>query len=223
MINEKDRRPLASRDTGWAHTITRWLAKTAITPNQISIASMFAAGICGVAFCFAAQTDGNLRIFLLICGAIFCQIRLLCNLFDGMVAVEAGKSAPDGAFWNEFPDRISDIVIFAGIGYGIDAPALGWAAGALSVLTAYIRELGRASGAGTDFCGPMAKPQRMATITIAAVLTMFAPLWNGHNQILLLALWIIAIGALATVVRRSARLITALQKASSRNTETPTD
>ncbi len=223
MINEDDRRPIASRDTGWAHTSTRWLAKTSITPNQISIASMLAATIGGVAFYFAAQTGGSLRIFLLICGVIFCQIRLLCNLFDGMVAIEAGKSAPDGAFWNEFPDRISDIVIFASIGYGIDAPALGWAVGAFSVLAAYVRELGRASGAGTDFCGPMAKPHRMATITLAAIITMFAPYWNGHNQILLLALWIIAIGALVTAVRRSARLITSLKNASSSNFETPSD
>ena len=60
-----------------------------------------------------------------------------------MVAVEAGKSAPDGGFWNEFPDRISDTLIFAGIGYGIGWPALGWTAVAMALLTAYVRELGQ--------------------------------------------------------------------------------
>ena len=32
-----------------------------------------------------------------------CQGRLLCNLFDGMVAVEGGKREADGPFWNEAP------------------------------------------------------------------------------------------------------------------------
>ena len=43
-----------------------------------------------------------------------------------MVAVEGGKAEADGPFWNEFPDRIADILILAGAGYGIGSPALGW-------------------------------------------------------------------------------------------------
>lgn len=211
MVNENDRRPLASRNTGWANGITQRLAKTSITPNQISIASMAAAAIAGGLFCMAGQTDGALRVIGLLGGALFCQLRLICNLLDGMVAVEAGKGSPDGPFWNEMPDRVSDIVILIGIGYGIGMPALGWAAGAFAVLTAYVRELGRASGQAADFSGPMAKPHRMATVTLAAVIAVFAPLWGSSNQVMMISLWVIAIGALATALRRSARLVLQLK------------
>ena len=210
MVNENDRRPLASRSTGWANGITQRLAKTSITPNQISIASMGAAAIAAALFYMAGQTDGAMRIVGLLGGALFCQLRLICNLLDGMVAVEAGKGSPDGPFWNEMPDRVSDIVILVGIGYGIGMPDLGWAAGALAVLTAYVRELGRASGQPADFSGPMAKPHRMATVTLAAIIAVFAPLWGSSNQMMMIALWVIVIGALITATRRSARLVSQL-------------
>ena len=128
-----------------------------------------------------------------------------------MVAIEAGKSAPDGRFWNEFPDRVSDLLILAGVGYGIGHPALGWAAVALAIFTAYVRELGRNCGLPADFSGPMAKPHRMAVMTVAALASMFEPLWSGRNDILLAALWIVAAGAGVTVLRRGWRIVTALR------------
>ncbi|WP_282609297.1 CDP-alcohol phosphatidyltransferase family protein [Pelagibius sp. Alg239-R121] len=207
MAENQSRRPLASRDTSWAKRLAQALAKTSLSPNQVSQGSMLAAAIAGAAFWTSGQVDANAtRAILLISAAVFCQLRLLCNLFDGMLAIEAGKSAPDGAFWNEFPDRIADILILVGVGYGVGEPALGWAAAAFAVLTAYVRELGGANGMPADFCGPMAKPHRMAAITLAAVLAAFEPLWNGQNEVLMIALWLVAIGACVTSLRRAARL-----------------
>ncbi len=203
-----DRRPIASRNTGWAHRLTRVLAGRNITPNQISIASMGFAALAGAAFYVGAGADGAPRIILLLVAGLFCQMRLICNLMDGLVAVEAGKGTPDGAFWNEAPDRVSDIVVLAGIGYGIGMPGLGWAAAALAVLTAYIRELGRASTGENDFCGPMAKPHRMAAVTLAAGIAAF---WSGP-AILQIALWVVALGTVATTLRRSRRLINRLRQ-----------
>lgn len=212
MANLENRRPLASRQAGWAAALTKRLAATSITPNQISIASMVAAAIAGAAFWAAGVSeDTAARALLLIAAAAFCQLRLLCNLFDGMVAIEAGKSAPDGGFWNEFPDRVSDLLIFAGVGYGIGHPALGWAAVALAIFTAYVRELGRNCGLPADFSGPMAKPHRMAVMTVAALASMFEPLWSGRNDIMLAALWIVALGAGLTVLRRALRIVIALR------------
>src|SRR5215510_12436824 len=127
MADASNRRPLASRDTGWARTFTHWLAATSITPNQISIASIAAAGIAGACFWLSGHADNGMRAVLLIAAAAFCQVRLLCNLFDGMVAIEAGKHASDGGFWNEFPDRVADMLIMVGVGYGASVPELGWA------------------------------------------------------------------------------------------------
>ncbi|KXF75643.1 CDP-diacylglycerol--glycerol-3-phosphate 3-phosphatidyltransferase [Paramesorhizobium deserti] len=211
MIEDMNRRPLASRKTAWAAALTRRLAATRITPNQISAASISMAAVSGAAFWLAGSTEGAIRGGLLICAATFCQLRLLCNLLDGMVAIEAGKKASDGAFWNEFPDRIADILILAGAGYGIGEPALGWAAAAFAVFTAYTRELGRVSGAQPDFSGPMAKPHRMAVMTAAALLSLFEPLWNGRNEVLIVALWLVTIGAVVTTLRRASRLLTHLR------------
>ncbi|WP_265517223.1 CDP-alcohol phosphatidyltransferase family protein [Nitratireductor luteus] len=212
MSGTENRRPLASRGTGWAKTLTRWLAATSITPNQISMASMVFASLSGAGFWLAGSADGIQRPVLLILAALFCQMRLLCNLFDGMVAIEAGKHASDGAFWNEFPDRIADILILVGVGYAVGLPTLGWAAAGLSILTAYVRELGRACGQPADFSGPMAKPHRMAAVTAAAALSLLEPLWGGRNDALTAALWVIAIGAAVTALRRSARLVRKLRR-----------
>lgn len=207
-----DRRPLASRDTGWARRITLWLASTSVTPNQISIASVAAAVVAGACFGLSGQAADGTRAALLILAALFCQARLLCNLFDGMVAIEAGKHAPDGAFWNEFPDRLADMLILVGVGYSAGAPDLGWAAAGFAVLTAYTRELGRNCGLPADYSGPMAKPHRMATLTAAALFATLEPLWQGQGQILTLALWIVALGAAATSIRRAARIVRSLRR-----------
>ena len=211
MAQSDDRRPLASRDTGWARGIARRLSASGITPNQISMASMAMAAVAGAAFWLAGSASSGSRIGLLLAAALFCQLRLLCNLFDGMVAIEGGKQAPDGPFWNEFPDRVADILILAGAGYGAGVPALGWAAAALAALTAYTRELGRTCGLPADFSGPMAKQHRMATITAAALLSLLEPLWQGRNDVLAMALWIIVVGAAVTAFRRAARTVQALR------------
>lgn len=211
MGDMSNRRPLASRDTGWARGITRLLVRTSITPNHISFASMVFAALAGVCFWQAGSADGIARVVLLVGAALCCQGRLLCNLFDGLVAVEGGKQSPDGPFWNEFPDRIADIFILAGAGYGVGTPELGWAAAAFAVLTAYVRELGVANGQPADFSGPMAKQHRMAVMTAAAVLATLEAIWQAHGWVVTVALWIVAAGALVTALRRSARLISFLK------------
>lgn len=205
MPDLENRRPLGSRDTAWAARITRILAARGATPNGISQASIVCAAVAGLAFAGLAAFP-EWAVPLLIIAALGCQMRLLCNLFDGMVAVEAGRAAPDGPLWNEFPDRISDIVILFGAGIGIGQPALGLAAAVMAVLTAYTRELGASIGLAPDFCGPMAKPHRMALITGAALLAIFETLVMPQGTLLMLALWLITLGAAATSLRRAMRI-----------------
>jgi phosphatidylglycerophosphate synthase len=211
MTGPDSRRPLGSRDTAWARALARRLAAGRLTPNQISMAGMGFAGLAGLAFYGAGQAEGALRGLLLVAAALGCQARLVCNLMDGLVAVEGGKRTADGAFWNEFPDRVSDTLILIGVGYGFGLPALGWAAVAFAVLTAYVRALGRAHGLPADFSGPMAKPQRMAVLTGAAVLAVAEPLWGGQGDLLRAALWLVCLGSLATALRRAVRLVRALK------------
>jgi phosphatidylglycerophosphate synthase len=138
---------------------------------------------------------------MLIIAAVGCQMRLICNLLDGMVAIEGGKKAADGPFWNEAPDRVADMLILVGLGLAAGAVGHGWAAASLAVLTAYLRELGRAEGMAADFGGPLAKPQRMALVTGGAVLGIVWP------HLLVWTLAVLIIGTALTAGLRAYRLV----------------
>jgi len=204
MSEAANRRPLKSRSSGWARALAAALARTRITPNQISVASVvFAALAAGLlAWCAAPWA-------LLGC-ALCIQLRLVCNLLDGMVAVEGGKASSVGALYNELPDRLADSVLLVAAGYAAQLPWLGWCAALLAVATAYIRALGGALGLAQDFRGPMAKQQRMAVLTGACVLgAVEGYLW--HSQYALrAALWLIAAGTLLTCLTRTRAIAQAL-------------
>ncbi|MEM9393368.1 MAG: CDP-alcohol phosphatidyltransferase family protein [Pseudomonadota bacterium] len=207
-----ERRPLASRNTKLAARVARVLADRGVSPNLISQFSIVFAALAGLAFWLSALTDGFTTVACLLAAALGCQFRLLCNLFDGMVAVEGGRGTTDGPFWNEVPDRVADALILVGLGLGAGHPSLGWAAATLAIGTAYVRELGSSLGQTADFRGPMAKPQRMAVATLAAVLSILVPVIQGWS-VLNIALWIILLGSAVTVLRRSFGLISFLKSA----------
>ncbi|MGP9536188.1 MULTISPECIES: CDP-alcohol phosphatidyltransferase family protein [unclassified Halomonas] len=200
------RRPLASRDTSWARRFCRCLAETPVTPNQVSGLSVVMALLATLAFWASAAAPEVPRAGWLMLAALAIQGRLLCNLLDGMLAIESGKASPTGTLWNEVPDRVSDSAILVGVGMTIDDPALGWAAAALAILTAYVRVFADSQGHRGDFGGPMAKPQRMAVVTLGALLAAAAPLWHGHDEPLWLALWIVVLGSALTAWLRGLRL-----------------
>lgn len=211
MAQTDNRRPIAQRERWWAKALTRWLVAVGAPPNLISFSSMVFAALAGACFAAIALATHEIdRVLLCLGAALFCQLRLLANMLDGMVAVEAGKGGADGPVWNELPDRFADIAIFVGAGYGVahlglaDA-ALGWAAAVAAVMTAYVREVVRAAGAPADFSGPMAKPHRMFVMTMAALITMPEPLWNGSGEVLHVALWVVLIGASFTALNRARR------------------
>jgi phosphatidylglycerophosphate synthase len=205
-MTDENRRPLSSRNSRWAKSAARRLAESDITPNQISQASVGFAAFGFLLFWAVSATGGFVQAVCLLLAAGTIQLRLMCNLLDGMVAVEGGKSAPTGPFWNEAPDRLADVLFLGGAGLAAGLPVLGLVAATLAIGTAYIRELGRAEGQPPDFSGPMAKPHRMAALTIGSVVAAFyAPEW-----VLTLTLWIIILGTAATIARRSHRLLNAL-------------
>src|SRR3989442_427539 len=119
------RRPIKARDTRWAANIARGLARLGFRPNTISILSVVCAGFAATSLMFTANTGTVWRIILFIAAALFIQLRLLCNLFDGMVAVEGGFRTKSGEIFNELPDRFADAFIMVGAGYSL--PAIHWA------------------------------------------------------------------------------------------------
>lgn len=192
-----NRRPLKSRGTGWASAITRLLLKTPVTPNQISTIGVLISLLGAWAYVEAPRGP-----WLYLAGALAIQLRLLCNLFDGLVAVEGGRKSAYGALYNEVPDRIEDSVFLAAFGYAAGLLWLGLTAALLAAVTAYVRALGGTLGFPQDFRGPMAKQQRMAALTIGSVAALVEALWQGTHWALVVTLAIIVVGAVATIARR---------------------
>lgn len=200
------RRPLASRDTGLAQAATRALLATPVTPNQISLISILFAALAA-----AAMLAAPARPWLWLVAAAGIQLRLVCNLLDGMVAVEGGRGSPVGALYNEIPDRLADSLIIVAAGWAVGQGWLGWAGALAAAVTAYIRTLGGALGLTQDFRGPMAKQQRMAVLTAACVLAAFEAWFAGSQWAMTTAAWIVFLGALVTCATRARAIAGRLQ------------
>ena len=129
-----------------------------------------------------------------------------------MVAVLREVASPVGELFNEVPDRVSDAATLIGFGYATGSdPVLGFVATIFAIFLAYLRAQGKVAGADQQFCGPMAKQQRMATITIAAIVCAVIPV-AGDWQIPMFTLWVIIAGCIMTIIRRLQRITTTLRR-----------
>jgi phosphatidylglycerophosphate synthase len=209
------RRPIKSRNTKWAAAIAKFLAKIGLKPNYISILSVVFAGLAGASLFYIPLMPKELTIILYLLAILFIQLRLLCNLFDGMVAIEGGFKTKSGEIFNDLPDRIADPIILVCAGYSLTsinyAHELGWLAGLLAIMTAYIRLLGGTTGATQLFIGPMAKQHRMAVMTFALLVAAIVFKWNYHEYIITGALSIIVLGCIVTIMRRTIKIIQELE------------
>ena len=201
-----ERRPLKSRQTKWANALASLLVRWHVRPNAISLFSIvFALAAGGGFFLSHVSADGERFVWLLATAACI-QLRLLCNLLDGMVAVEGKMGSKVGEIYNDFPDRIADPLIIVPAGYAIGLPWLGWLAGLLAVMTAYVRVLGGSMGVPQDFSGPMAKPHRMAMLTVTAIGDGIAGMYGTPFGPLFVGLVFIALGTIVTMARRTRRI-----------------
>lgn len=208
-----ERRPIKARESGWARATALWLARRGVTPNGVSVASIGCAvvaalGFAGVRFC--PSMIGQYACLAVI--VVGVQARLICNLLDGMIAVEAGVGGGRlGEIYNDLPDRIADPIILLSAMLAADeryGSTLAMAATVGALLTAYVRVLGRSIGARAHFAGPMAKQHRMAVVTFACVGAAVALPFDKLSIVFSVALGVIAIGCLITAARRL-RLISA--------------
>jgi hypothetical protein len=104
------RRPIAQMFRRTGDAATNLCVRLGIPPDAISYLSIVAALTAAL---FFWQSGRN--TWLLIIAPLFCYLRLWFNMLDGMVAVAAGKASARGEIVNDLPDRISDVIIFAGV------------------------------------------------------------------------------------------------------------
>lgn len=214
-----DRRPIKARDTRWACFTARGLTSLGISPNAISIFGMVAAIAAGASFYLTRYPLGFQRA-LWIGGAMLVFLRLLANMFDGIVAIEQGKATQVGALYNEVPDRVSDAAILIGSGYAAGGSIeVGYLAACVALFIAYVRSMARTAGAPSDFGGPMAKQQRMFLVIMAAAYSGLTPTawsftWGLNHEwgAMALALVMVVLGGGLTAALRLGRAARALQR-----------
>jgi phosphatidylglycerophosphate synthase len=200
-----NRRPLKSRGSAWAAAAARLALASGISADGVSIVGMLVSVVGAVALVTAVAAPWHLLV-----GAAAVQLRLLCNLLDGMVAIEGGRKSPYGPIYNELPDRLEDSLLLVAAGYAAD-PALGLVLGLtaalLAAICAYLRLLGATFGQAQDFSGPLAKQHRMFVLTVGLLAAFASALLTGSaGNWLLFALGLIAAGTMVTIGRRTWRI-----------------
>ena len=170
------RRPIARRFRDTAGAAVALCVRLDIHPDAISYASVAVAALAGACFLFAARWP-----VMLLVAPLLCYARLWLNMLDGMVALAAGKASRRGEILNDLPDRVSDVLIFAGVAHsGLCNPFTAYWAAIFALLTAYVGTLGQAVGARRQFGGVMSKPWRMVVLHIGAWAAL-ALIWSGRG------------------------------------------
>ena len=196
MDTPKNRRPLKTRQAGWAQGLAKALGAAGLSPNAISTIGVVLAALGAASFLATDRSEWSW-----LGGALGIQLRLLANMLDGLVAVEGGKKSATGPLFNERPDRVEDELLIIAAGYACGMPELGYGATILAFGTAYVRATGGALGFEQDFVGPMAKQHRMFALTLGALL---AVVFGGVAMQAMLVL--IALGTAVTCVIRTWRI-----------------
>jgi phosphatidylglycerophosphate synthase len=206
-----ERRPIAARSWRVSGAGAAFLARQGVSANAVSVAGMIFGIAAGFALALTAQAPGAARILWFL-AALGIQARLVANMLDGMVALATGTASRLGELYNEVPDRVSDSAVLIGFGYASGGdPVLGAVAALVAMLTAYVRSVGKGAGAASQFCGPMAKQQRMFLVTLVALVGVADPgqSWLASHAgfgLVVAAEWVIIVGSLVTVVRRLRRI-----------------
>lgn len=195
------RRPIAAAFRRTARGAVRLCVRWRVHPDVVSYLSIVASAIAAVLF----WGSGRMPWCLLV-APLFCYVRLWLNMLDGMVALASRQASPRGEILNDLPDRISDVLIFAGVAHsGIATPPVAYWTAILALLTAYVGTLGQAVGVQREFSGVMSKPWRMVVLHAGAWWTL-ATAQPAIDQ----ACVLIIAGCIQTIVIRLRRILTAL-------------
>ncbi len=217
MQHDEGRRPIPARNTVPMRAIAHLLAAKGVVPDAVSLFGL-AVGVCSGVLLGLTSLWPDFARPLWIGAALLVVLRGISNVLDGLVAVEESKGSPTGVFYNEFPDRISDMALMVGAGYSLGgSPVAGWLAACLAVLVAYVRALGVIAGAPTDFGGPFAKQQRMFSLAaVAAILALTPYRWHfvwgpgGYLGPMAAWLWVMVPGIVLTIILRLRRAVRAV-------------
>lgn len=191
---------LTSASDGWVDRVfnrpvgrplARWLCRTPVTPNQISLASILVGVLSGVMF-------GLGRYEWVVTAGIVFQLSAILDCVDGDVARVVFKESPLGKWLDLVGDQVVHVSVFVGIAVGLwnvgaKAP-VGWlgaaaVAGALLSFVMVLRGMKLAKRTGDD--GTLSRWLDAATSRDFSVLVLML----ACVELLEVFLWLAAIGS----------------------------
>jgi phosphatidylglycerophosphate synthase len=139
--------------------------RSGISPNQLSVLSLFFAAAASV-FYYQSASKGE----MLYAAALMVLGNAMLDVADGALARRMGKADPRGDFLDHVIDRYADMFFLGGIIFAGYAP---WPVGLLAVigvfLTSYIGTQAQALQLGRYYGGMMGRADRLTLIFIATV------------------------------------------------------
>jgi archaetidylinositol phosphate synthase len=175
-------------------------ASTGLSANfwtGVGLAISIAAGIVYASHVFGLNQD-----YAVVIGGVLLLIAGFFDIVDGSVARVTKQMSKKGAFFDSSFDKISEVVIFAGIAFGGIADAL-WCLVALgvSILVSYTRA--RAESLGVELKG-IGIGERAERMLILAIIGMIPPHSVTEQSGMYWAVIIVSIVAGVTLVQRIA-------------------
>ena len=189
---EAFRRRLASLSQRLQEPLVRFLARTGVTPNQVTLLGLL---LSVVAAALAAQG-------WFLWAGLTLAVGSALDMVDGVLARSTGKASSQGALLDSVADRLGEAAVLLGLllYYVTQQPERWWAPSLVGLalvngfLVSYVRA--RAEGLGvTNKGGPMGglmtRPERVVVLVVGLVL--------GWVEV---ALGVIAVLSLLTWVQR---------------------
>jgi CDP-diacylglycerol--glycerol-3-phosphate 3-phosphatidyltransferase len=179
--------------------IARMLLRLGVSPDAVTIAGTLVVVV--TALC--AFPTGHLLV-----GTLVIAVFVLTDSLDGVMARQAGRSGPWGAFLDSTLDRFGDGAIFAGLVLWFTAggddrltAVLALACLVLGSIVPYARA--RAEGLGMTASGGIAeRADRLALVLVATAAVGF----GAPDVVLTVVLALLALASAVTVVQRMSKV-----------------
>jgi len=176
--------------------VLRFLHKTGVTPNQITLLAILLSIGLGIMFLF--YEENRIILLLLPLGLL---LRMALNALDGMMARQFELQSKLGEVLNELGDVISDLAIIFPLAIIPDLDTrIIVAFGVLAVINEFAGLLGRALGGERRYEGPMGKSDRAFLIGLFSLVFFF---WR---DIELYSNWVFGIGGILIIISTFVRL-----------------
>ncbi len=141
---------------------------SSLNPNLLSALSVVFAG----AFAAAYLSSGD----MLYLAPVFVMISAFFDAIDGKVARMRNLASKRGDLVDHFLDRVSDVLLSAGIGFSVFShPAYAFLGLEGILLTSYMGTQSQALGVGRDYSGIVGRADRLLLIFIFSILQIVIP------------------------------------------------